>query len=198
MDRATVIKIVYKCALNIPIIFSTGYACREAFAIEDRKTNFYMLGSMGLAASIGIGLATNLDSKPVIVIEGDGSLLMNPSNMFIAGLLGVKNLIHIVLDNNSYESTGGQITNSKDLEFPLFAKFSGYKTSLKIESKEVLQRKLTRAICEQDGPYFFHIPINLNFDAISPRVSNAPVEIKERFVTFLKECKTKTGAEVCK
>ena len=71
-----------------------------------------MIGSMGLASSIGFGLAIKNPKKKIFVFDGDGNILMNLGSLVTIGAKIPKNLIHIVFDNNSHESTGGQPTNS--------------------------------------------------------------------------------------
>src|SRR5213083_790546 len=59
-----------------PVVHANGYICRESFAVRDRPENFYMIGSMGLASSIGLGAALARPAQPAIVFDGDGNLLM--------------------------------------------------------------------------------------------------------------------------
>ena len=58
---------------NVPVVHANGFICRESFALKDRKANFYMIGSMGLASSIGLGVAMYKPEKKVIIIDGDGN-----------------------------------------------------------------------------------------------------------------------------
>ncbi len=90
------------------IVSSTGNLSRELFIIADSHQIFYMMGSMGLASSIGLGLAICYPDKRIIVIEGDGSIIMNMGSMATIGHYAPKNLVHIVLDNGVYDSTGDQ------------------------------------------------------------------------------------------
>src|SRR5690349_10947051 len=128
MKRLDCLKIIFDTFENSPIIFSTGYTCREAYSIHDQKNNFYMVGSMGLASSIAFGLACSFTGT-VVVVDGDGSLLMNPSGMYLAKILPAHHLLHIVLDNNAYDSTGGQSTHSENFKFSEMALLSGYKNA---------------------------------------------------------------------
>lgn len=102
------------------VIASTGFISREIFKY-DRDLNFYMMGSMGNALAIGIGLAMNLPQR-VFVINGDGSVLMSLGTLITAKKLGLKNLIHFILDNNCHESTGGQPTVSQYVDFEKLCK----------------------------------------------------------------------------
>ncbi|MCR4290106.1 MAG: thiamine pyrophosphate-dependent enzyme [Candidatus Scalindua sp.] len=94
------------------VVCANGLISREAFTIRDRPENFYMIGSMGMASSIGMGVALNKPSKKTIILEGDGNLLMNLGSLPMVGSLQPGNLLHIVLDNEVYASTGNQPTIS--------------------------------------------------------------------------------------
>lgn len=185
MTRREVIEAIYSIVTDMPIIFTTGFTCREAFEIEDRRSNFYMVGSMGLAASIGIGIAINNKEKPVIVMEGDGSFLMCPNNIFVAGNLKVKNLVHIVIDNQMYESTGRQKTCSSSLDFSRMALIAGYTLCKRIEHIEEFKENLLEATRLQDGPVFFHIVVDTASAKIAERIPVSLVHIKNRMSAFL-------------
>lgn len=187
MRRKDVIKTVYSLTKNVPIIFTTEYACREAFDIEDRVSNFYMVGSMGLAASIGIGIALQKKETPVIVIEGDGSFLMCPNNIYIAGHLNLSNFIHIVIDNNMYESTGDQKTITKNLDLSKMATLSGYKMGKMINELYIFEKEFHEIINANNGPYFFHLVMSKTTPEIPKRVPLSLENINNNFSDFLKK-----------
>ncbi len=115
------------------LIASTGFNGRELYAIEDRPNQLYMVGSMGCAASLGLGLSLVRPDQKVIVIDGDGAVLMRMGNMATVGAYGGDNFYHLVLDNHVHESTGGQATVSSAVDFQAVATglrlpkcFSGY------------------------------------------------------------------------
>lgn len=97
------------------VVSSTGFISREVFRY-DRPLNFYMMGSMGNALSIGIGLALNIKQR-VFVLNGDGSALMGLGSLVTAQSLNLDNLHHFIIDNGIHESTGGQKTSSKYINF---------------------------------------------------------------------------------
>ena len=102
------------------VVAATGYISREVYRVKDRPLNFYMMGSMGNALAIGIGIAMNCKNK-VYVINGDGGALMGLGAMVTDCALNLNNLMHIILDNNCHESTGGQKSNSHHILFPALA-----------------------------------------------------------------------------
>ncbi|HVQ43142.1 MAG TPA: thiamine pyrophosphate-dependent enzyme, partial [Vicinamibacterales bacterium] len=92
------------------VIASLGHPAYDLFAAGDRPANFYTWGSMGLASSIGLGLAMAQPDKRIVVLDGDGSLLMNLGSLATIGWVKPKNLVVIVWDNGVYGTTGGQDT----------------------------------------------------------------------------------------
>src|SRR5436853_7661412 len=91
-----------------PVIASLGHPAYDLFAAGDRPENFYTWGSMGLASSMGLGLAMARPDLRVFVLDGDGSLLMNLGSLATIGWTRPKNLVLIVWDNGEYGTTGGQ------------------------------------------------------------------------------------------
>jgi len=117
MNRAeAIIKILKEIKEDDIIISSTGYISRELFKQKDRKLNFYMMGSMGCAVPIGLGLSFHVKQN-VIVVTGDGSALMGLGSLVTCAKEAPKNLRVIILDNKVHESTGGQETSSMYIDF---------------------------------------------------------------------------------
>ena len=104
------IKIFRSTNPNDLIILSDGKISTEALYLNESQNHFYMLGSMGQASMIGLGVAIGRPDRRCIVIEGDGNLLMNPASMIVVGQCKPKNLFHIIIDNGVYETTGSQET----------------------------------------------------------------------------------------
>ena len=115
-------------AADTVLIASTGFNGRELYAIEDRPNQLYMVGSMGCAASFGLGLSLVRPDKKVIVIDGDGAVLMRMGNMATVGAYGGDNYYHLLLDNHVHESTGGQATVSPVVDFQSVATACGYQS----------------------------------------------------------------------
>jgi sulfopyruvate decarboxylase subunit beta len=110
MNRLEATRIVVESAGELPIVASLGHPAYDLFAAGDRPQNFYTWGSMGLASSIGAGIALARPDLRIFVIDGDGSLLMNLGSLATIGLLRLENLVLIVMDNEEYGTTGGQPT----------------------------------------------------------------------------------------
>ena len=110
MTRLEATRAIWEVAGDAAIIASLGHPAYDLFAAGDRPRNFYTWGSMGLASSVGLGLALAQQALRVLVLDGDGSLLMNLGSLATIGLLRPPNLIVIVMDNEEYATTGGQPT----------------------------------------------------------------------------------------
>jgi len=110
MTRLEATRVIVGLAGDAPIVASLGHPAYDLFAAGDRPRNFYTWGSMGLASSIGLGLALARPDIRVFVLDGDGSLLMNLGSLATIGLLRPANLVLVVMDNEEYATTGGQKT----------------------------------------------------------------------------------------
>ena len=127
MIRKEAVKIIANHIGKNPIISANGFMSRDLFEVNDKESNFYMIGSMGLASSIGLGIALKNPTKKVFVFDGDGNILMNLGSLVTIGSLKPKNLVHVVFDNNSHESTGDQPTSSSQINLAKIAKTVNYK-----------------------------------------------------------------------
>ena len=180
--RKEAIKIVAEKISDNPIIAANGYLSRDLYEVYDKPSNFYMIGSMGLASSIGLGLALKNKKKIFYIFDGDGNLLMNLGSLITIGVHKPKNLIHIVFDNNSHESTGGQPTESKNIQLDSIAKSTKIKT-FKVKTKSELVKKIEKTR-ELTGPILILVKISKSKKA-SKRVDIEPTEIKTRFMESL-------------
>ena len=176
LNKNTVIKIILK-NINGPIISANGHISRNLYNIKDLDSNFYMIGSMGLASSIGLGVALKNKNKKVFILDGDGNILMNLGSLTTIGTLKPQNLVHFVLDNESHESTGGQPTHSNKIQVEKIAKVAKY-TVFKIE-------KVLKKITKINGPIMILVKISHKSE-IGKRIEIKPELIKNRFSESLK------------
>lgn len=112
MKRIDVISMIARKAeeKNSLIVCNIGLPSRELHHVKDRTGNFYMLGSMGLASSIGLGLSLSVPKRHIIAIDGDGSVLMNMGSLATIAHQRPENYLLVVIDNGTYGSTGDQPT----------------------------------------------------------------------------------------
>ena len=182
MIRKEAIEIATKEIGNQPIISANGYISRDLYNVYDKHSNFYMIGSMGLASSIGLGVALKNSKKRIFVFDGDGNILMNLGSLTTISSQKPKNLVHIVFDNSSHESTGGQPTISKKIDIHSVAKALKYKT-YKATTKNELENILYR-IEKIKGPILILIKISKS-KTISKRIDIDAIKIKQRFMESL-------------
>lgn len=111
MIRSDVLKTLIPFISDKLVVTNIGLPSQEMHLLDDQPSNFYMLGTMGLASSIGLGLALAQDKK-VLAIDGDGSVLMNFGTLPTIANNPAENFILLIIDNGSYGSTGDQVTYS--------------------------------------------------------------------------------------
>jgi phosphonopyruvate decarboxylase len=168
-----------------PVIHANGYVCRESFAVRDRPENFYMIGSMGLASSIALGLALARPERRTVVFDGDGNLLMNLGILpMVGGGAAVGrdrpvNFIHVVFDNGIYGSTGGQLSPSRGVSLDAVAAACGYARAESVDSATGVARALSAALAA-DGPSFILVRVTAE-ERHAPRIPYTPEEIRDRF-----------------
>jgi phosphonopyruvate decarboxylase len=179
VSRLTAIAAARKPLGGDPIIHANGYICRESFAVGDRPQNFYMIGSMGLASAIGLGLSLARPRDPTIVFDGDGNLLMNFGILAMVGGVRPRNLVHVVFDNEVYGSTGNQASPSRGVRLDRVAAAAGYRTSVAVTAAGDVERSVQQALAA-DGPHFVLAKVTAE-EADVPRIPFAPVEIRDRF-----------------
>ncbi len=159
------------------VIATTGYMGRELAALEDRACQLYMVGSMGCASSFGLGLALAQPRRRVIVIDGDGAALMRLGALATVGTERPANLVHLLLDNGLHESTGGQATVSRNVDFAAVAAACGYPRVEALSRPEALARALADAT---PGLRFIHVPIVPGVPARLPRPTVTPADVAAR------------------
>tara|TARA_B100001245_G_scaffold145120_1_gene108329 strand:+ start:206 stop:757 length:552 start_codon:yes stop_codon:yes gene_type:complete len=179
--RKAAISTVVKKIGNHPIISANGFISRDLFEVCDKSSNFYMIGSMGLASSIGLGVALKNPRKSVFIFDGDGNVLMNLGSLTTIASQKPKNLIHIVFDNSVHESTGGQPTNSNFVNIEKIAKACNYNHTFMVRTENNLLKILDK-IKKLKGPIMILVKIQQSKGEKSKRVNILPVDIKERFM----------------
>ncbi len=130
MKREEILEILLEKITNSPIVTTTGKTSREVFDLREQRGqsheyDFLTVGSMGCASGIGLGIAQSTEEQ-VFVIDGDGAALMKMGTLATIGHYKPKNLVHIVIDNGAYESTGGQPTTSTSLDWSNIFLGAGY------------------------------------------------------------------------
>ena len=164
---------------NSVILTTTGFSGRELYKVKDNTNQFYMVGSMGCVPSLSLGLAISQPSLKVFVIDGDGAALMRLGNFATIGSQQPKNYFHLLLDNESHESTGGQNTYSNTIDFAGIAFACGYKNIIRCNF-------IKSTFFDSTGPTFIHIKTKSEKNIELPRPSISPAEQAIRLRDYLK------------
>ena len=157
------------------VLCNIGFPSRELYDLNDRDENFYMIGSMGLISSIGLGLALARKDKKIVIIDGDGSFLMNLGAIVTIFAQNPSNLTWIVINNEAYGSTGNQETYAKNLDLKEIAKSVGITNCYNYEEinlKKVINNDQCNFICFNTEPG----------NSPAPIIDLSPIQIKKRFM----------------
>ncbi|MGC1465469.1 MAG: thiamine pyrophosphate-dependent enzyme [Pseudolabrys sp.] len=165
------------------VIGGIGNTNFDLWASGQRPQNFYMLGSMGLAIPIALGVAIAQPKRHVIALEGDGSLLMQLGCLSTIGTLGTKNLTMVVMDNASYQITGAQPTaTAKAADLVAIARASGIAKAAWAADEDEFDRLIAAALAE-GGPTL--IAARIDQKPGTATTDRDPVQIRERFMRGL-------------
>jgi phosphonopyruvate decarboxylase len=163
-----------------PAIHANGYICRESFSLGDRPENFYMIGSMGLASAIGLGLTLARGRQATVVFDGDGNLLMNLGILPLVAALGPARFVHVVFDNEVYGSTGNQPSVSGEARLDRIAAAAGYHAVAAVTDASDITEAVGAALAG-DGPHFILVKVTPETAAEAPRIPHSPHDLRDRF-----------------
>jgi len=184
MTRAEAIAIIAAAARDRAVVCNLGHPSQELFAAADGPNHFYMLGSMGLAGPIGLGLALAA-GRPVVVLDGDGSVLMNPGTLITAANTPATDLTWFILDNGTYGSTGDQPTYSRRGRTKLIelARGAGIEAVRVISSRDELRQEAERLMASA-GLEVVVVEVEPGAGDLAP-IPLDPIEIRNRFQKWL-------------
>ena len=160
------------------VICNIGFPAKELYDVRDRPENFYMIGSMGLVSSIGLGIALAKPDKKIVVIDGDGAFLMNLGATVTTYVQNPKNLTWIVINNEAYGSTGNQDTYAKHLDLENIVKGIGYEHVYNYEDVNL------KEVINDDNLNFVEYKVSPG-NSSAPVINISPIEIKNRFMKAL-------------
>ena len=181
LTRMDIIKSIAPYLSSKAVVCNLGIPSKELYAAQHQPSNFYMLGSMGMATPIGLGISLCTD-KEVVVIDGDGSILMNPGTLATVACSSPRNLTIVGIDNSAYGSTGNQPTLTAGcVDLQQLARGCGIRNTM----KEATAKGLVAAMKDQEnGPRFIHaLSVAGNSDA--PNIPLGHIQVKEQVMGFL-------------
>jgi phosphonopyruvate decarboxylase len=167
------------------VLASTGFCGRELYAIDDRDNQFYLVGSMGCVTPMALGLALSRPDLTVVALDGDGAALMRMGAFATLGAYGPSNLLHLLLDNGAHESTGGQATVSRGIDFASIASACGYALALDGDDIGVIDRLF--AANAPEGARFARLSIGTGTPADLPRPKTTPEDVRARLQRHIGE-----------
>jgi phosphonopyruvate decarboxylase len=163
-------------------VSTTGFMSREVSAHGLVDRHFPMQGSMGFAASIALGIARTARSKSVHVLDGDGALIMRMGSLATIGAYAPERLVHIVVDNGTYASTGGQLSVSPHIDFARIALACGYTAAATCRGRDALVASLDFITdVAGDGPVLLHVAVDEREAGDLDRPELSPQEIATAF-----------------
>ncbi len=175
--------LVGKLGTQDAIIGGIGNTNFDLWAVERRPLNFYMLGSMGLAIPIALGLAIAQPERRVIALEGDGSVLMQLGVFATVAKLGQKNLGTIIMDNGCYQITGAQPTvTAAGTDIAAISRACGLEHSVLVHSADEFDRTLERFLALEQ-PWV--IVAKIDHSPARETTERLPMRIRDRFMDAL-------------
>jgi sulfopyruvate decarboxylase beta subunit len=184
LTRYQIIKTISPYLESRVVVCNLGIPSKELYSLKHQPSNFYMLGSMGMVTPIGLGLSLSTD-REVIVIDGDGSILMNPGTLATVAHSAPPNLTILAVDNSAYGSTGSQPTlTGSCVDLELVARGFGIRNTVKVSTEEGIIEVMKKA--KNEGLRFIHVLALPGNEAV-PNIPLHHLEIKKQFQEFLKK-----------
>jgi thiamine pyrophosphate-dependent acetolactate synthase large subunit-like protein len=180
MERKDVMRAVAERAADALIVANLGSNAYDLYTHGHRPGNLYLRGAMGLTGSVGLGLAMARPDRRVIVLDGDGSLLMNLGQLATVAAESPGNLVHVVLVNGLWQETGGQrIATADRTDLAAIARGAGIAHVAEAADPDALARVLDRALATS-GPWLVCVRIEERGAAQAPNTD--PLVNREEFM----------------
>ena len=179
LDRREVVKAILDRRGDALVVTGLGSSCYDA-GVYDHPNTFYLWGAMGAAAMIGLGLALAQPTRRVVVITGDGEMLMGLGSLATVGAQKPANLSIVVLDNELYAETGMQPTHTaRGVDLAGIAKAAGFTIADTLRTDQDISAAVD-AIYSTQGAVFYDVKVSSKRYAMSIRLRDG-AHIKNRF-----------------
>ena len=177
---------------QVLVVSSVGGVRVELYAAQPSE-GYFVSYAMGLAAPVGLGLALALPLRQVLVLDGDGALIMNSVSLTTIAAMRPPNLTYVVFDNGIYESSGaGPTHTARGLDLRALAEGSGIERSHRATSAEQFRTLVTQGL-QQAGPMFIHAPVE---PGGWPGIQPLPYDAKENKYRFARFVERLEGVDV--
>ena len=183
-------RIIEKIPSDSIIVSTTGKTSREIFEIrkklnQSHEKDFLTVGSMGHCSSIALGIAIQKPDRKIFCIDGDGSLIMHLGSLPVIGQMGPRNFFHVLLNNFSHESVGGQKTAAEYINTNKLIEANSYKNFFLVSNQKDFDDKIEKFL-KVSGPNFLEIIIRSGSRKNLGRPTIKPVDNKKSFMDYLK------------
>lgn len=195
LARESVIgEIISNLGENYAIVSTTGKTSRELFEYREltrgaHDRDFLVVGSMGHASQIALGLALNKPDRKIVCFDGDGALIMHMGALSIIGRYKPNNFLHIILNNGSHESVGGQPTSASSTDFCKVALACGYKKA--VTAKKAVDIKRAIKGFKNNGPIMIEVKIKTQSRKDLGRPTISLQSLKNNFIQNLRKNKSR-------
>ncbi len=166
------------------VVTSLGNASYLWARLRDRPQNFHVEDAMGLALPLALGLAVAQPERKVVVIEGDGGLVMHLGALVTVGAVAPRNLTVLLIQNGVHAASGGQPVTNPGLDLAALARAAGLAYAENVPSTAALRRAILEAL-EGQGPSLLALATEPDTEEVAPPVPLNPVVVKQRFMDAL-------------
>ena len=193
LTREEALKTIASKTGDTPIVSTTGKASRELFEIREASgaghgLDFLTVGSMGHASSIAQGIAAQKPDSKIICLDGDGAVLMHMGALASVGASGLKNFVHIVVNNGAHETVGGMPTVASAINIPSIALDCGYAFAKSVDDADSLASAVEELLSEaHEGPSLLEVKCKLGARADLGRPTTTPIQNRDAFMKTLNE-----------
>lgn len=164
------------------VVTALGNASYLWSAMHHVPENFYFEDAMGLAMPLALGLAISQPARPVVVVEGDGALMMHMGALVTVGAVAPPNLTVLLIQNGLHAASGGQALTNPNLDLAQLARSAGIANAENVATTEAFSSAMSRA---QAGTRFLVLSTEPDIEVVKPPIAFDPVLAKHRFMSAI-------------
>jgi thiamine pyrophosphate-dependent acetolactate synthase large subunit-like protein len=166
---------------NALVVTALGNASYLWAAMHHMPENFYIEDAMGLALPLAIGLAVAQSDRKIVVVEGDGGVMMHMGVLVTLGAVAPKNLVVLLIQNGVHAASGGQVLTNPALDLAQLARAAGTARTENVAAPDAFGTALRHAFAA-DGPHVLVLATEPDVDVVKPPIALDPIATKQRFM----------------
>jgi sulfopyruvate decarboxylase subunit beta len=166
------------------VVTALGNASYLWAAMHHTPKNFYIEDAMGLALPLALGVALAQPARRVVVVEGDGAVLMHMGALITLGAVAPSNLTALLIQNGVHAASGGQALTNPGLDLAQIARLAGIVGAEKVTTPEAFDQALGDAFAA-DGPQVLVLSTEPDLDLVQPPIALDPILTKHRFMAAI-------------